>query len=90
MKVAIILSGQPRTWKLCKHFLKNMILDRYDCDIFLGIDINNKTQLLYKNSQSCTDEIEVKQILDFYKPVSYYILIMTQNRKLIISLMKFQ
>jgi len=73
MKIAVIIVGQPRTWKLCSHFLKNMILDKRDCDVFLALDVNNKTQLLYKNNIMTTEKTEISEIIDFYKPVSFYI-----------------
>ena len=73
MKVAVVISGQLRTWKLCKHFLKNMILDKHDCDVFLSIDTNNKTQLLYKNNRTTTEKTEISEIIDFYHPISYFI-----------------
>ena len=34
MKVALILSGQLRTFNLCKWSIKS-IKEQYDCDIFL-------------------------------------------------------
>jgi len=73
MKIAIIITGQPRTWKLCKYFFKNMINDNYDCDVFLSIDANSKTQLLYQNNRDNLETSEVKEIINFYNPITYYV-----------------
>ena len=73
MKIAVIVTGQPRTWKLCKYFFKNMINDKHDCDVFLSIDANSKTQLLYQNNSDNLENSEVKEIIDFYNPITYYV-----------------
>ena len=49
MKIALIITGQLRTIELTKWFHKNTFLNNPNCDIFLSIDPNNNTQLLYKN-----------------------------------------
>lgn len=71
MKVAILLSGQLRTWRLCRELLKKQILDHYDCDIFIAIDQTNNLQHDYKNSITNTPLNEIKEVIEFYKPKSY-------------------
>ena len=43
MKLAIILSGQIRSFNLTKWILQN-IKNKYNCDIFMGINPNNLHQ----------------------------------------------
>ena len=43
MKIAILLCGQIRTFELTKWTLES-IKNKYDCDIFMGIDSNNLHQ----------------------------------------------
>ena len=43
MKIAILLTGQLRTWNLCKYIIKN-IQESYDTDIFLSVDLCNLEQ----------------------------------------------
>jgi hypothetical protein len=73
MKIAIIISGQPRSWKLCKWFHKNIIMNNNNCDVFLSIDSNNTTQLLHKNNNNYTSDLEVNEIISFYTPKNVYI-----------------
>lgn len=71
--IALIISGQPRTNKLTRWFHKNLLMNNYECDVFLSIDTDNSIQLLYKNSKEELEQTEIQEILDFYKPVDYYI-----------------
>ena len=45
-KVAIILTGQVRSWTMCKYFIYK-IQQKYDVDIFLSIYKNNSIQNEY-------------------------------------------
>ena len=72
MKVAILLTGQLRTWKLCKELLKKQLLDHYDCDIFMSIDQSNKLQGDNKNNTLDTKIEEIKEAIEFYKPISVF------------------
>lgn len=73
MKIALVLTGQLRTIELTKWFHKNIFLNKENCDVFLSIDPNNKTQLLYKNKTEKTNNLLINQIIDFYKPKDFYI-----------------
>ena len=44
MKICLLLCGQLRTIELCKWLIKKSLLDKYDCDVFMSIDNNNKYQ----------------------------------------------
>lgn len=57
MKTAIIISGDPRTFKDCFHSMRANILSQNDCDIFLH---------LY-------DGPNVNEVLDTYNPVKHII-----------------
>jgi len=71
-KVAIVLTGQVRSWTACKYFIYK-IKKKYDVDIFLSIDKNNSIQNEYENSKLETQDNEIKEILDYYNPKMYYI-----------------
>lgn len=71
MKIAILLTGQLRTWNLCKYIIKN-IQESYDTDIFLSVDLCNLEQHEYKNSTEETSKIILQEAIDFYKPTLYY------------------
>ena len=68
MKLAVILSGQLRTWKICRELLKKQLLDHYDCDIFMAIDSKNNIQCENKNSTTETVPSEITEAINFYKP----------------------
>ena len=70
-KVTIILTGQVRSWTMCKYFIYK--IKKYDVDIFLSIDKNNSIQNEYENSKLETQDNEIKEILDYYNPKMYYI-----------------
>lgn len=71
MKIALLITGQPRTFELCKWFHKYFFIDD-NCDIFLSVDKNNATQLLYKNNTKYLTEEKFQDIINFYNPVSYF------------------
>lgn len=73
MKVCIIMTGQLRTFELCKYVIKNSILKHYDTDIFLSIDMSNELQNAYFNSSKITDDEIIKKAIDFYNPIDYFI-----------------
>lgn len=73
MKKAIIITGQLRTNELTKWFHKNSFIDDDNCDIFLSIDVDNRTQLLYKNDISETNQNSIEETIKFYKPKAYYV-----------------
>ena len=59
-KIALLLTGQLRTYDFCKHIVKSTLLDKYDVDVFLAI------------STPATAE-EVADVCEFYKPVGTYV-----------------
>jgi hypothetical protein len=73
MKVCIIMTGQLRTFELCKYVIKNSILKHYDTDIFLSIDLSNELQNVYFNSSKITDDEIIKKAINFYNPIDYFI-----------------
>lgn len=58
MKVALCLSGLPRTWKKTYPFLKKHILDHYDVDIFL--------HTWYENTP-----LEHEELISVYRPKKF-------------------
>ena len=47
MKIALLLTGQLRTWKMTRYLVDN-IKQNYDTDVFLSIDKNNDIQHEHK------------------------------------------
>lgn len=77
MKLAIILCGQIRTFNLIKWILQN-IKNKYNCDIFMGIDPNNLHQHEYLNNKNTTEKEIIDQTIEFVKPKQLYIFNETQ------------
>jgi hypothetical protein len=73
VKVAILLTGQLRTWKLCRN-LVDKLKDIYNVDIFMSINRNNILQNEHKNSNIDTEIKEIIEAIDYYKPIDYSIL----------------
>jgi hypothetical protein len=73
MRVAILLTGQLRTNKLCRFLHKNILLDKYDVDIFMSIDKTNNIQNDYVNSTKTSELIDIENAISFYRPVRYFI-----------------
>ena len=55
MKIAILLTGQLRTFEMVKYLHMNSLIKQYDADVFLGIDVSNTLQCANKNSTSQTN-----------------------------------
>lgn len=72
-KIAVILTGQIRTWKLSLPILKKTLLEKYNCDIFLGIDLDNTLQNENDNSKFQTKMEEASQVVEFIKPKKHVI-----------------
>lgn len=68
MKIAILLTGNLRTWRLCGHIIKNCLIDQYDCDVFMSIDLDNTLQHENQNFSSDTILNEIEDAIEFYKP----------------------
>jgi len=80
MKLAIILCGQIRTFNLTKWILQN-IKNKYNCDIFMGIDPNNLHQHEDLNNKNTTEKEIIDQTIEFVKPKQLYIFNETQFNK---------
>ena len=74
MKVAILLTGQMRTFEMLKYLHMNSLILKYDADVFLGIDPNNKYQLFGRNSREQTGLDQIKEAVDFFKPKDTFVL----------------
>jgi hypothetical protein len=73
MKVALLLTGQLRTNKLCRYLHKNALIDKYDMDVFLSIDKTNNVQNDYLNSTKTSDDDEIQEAVSFYSPVKTFV-----------------
>jgi hypothetical protein len=74
MKIAILLTGQLRTIDLTKYIYMNNIISKYDTDVFISINIDNKSQNQYKNSINETIQDQIDDVLSFFNPVDYFIM----------------
>lgn len=74
MKVAILLTGQLRTFEMLKYFHLNTLILKYDADVFLGIDLNNQYQCEYKNLTTPTTLNEANKAINFFTPIDTFIL----------------
>lgn len=72
MKIAILLTGNLRSWRICCHILKKSILDHYDCDIFMSVDLKNNIQNENKNLPNDTSLNELNDAINFYNPKKVY------------------
>ena len=71
MKVALLLCGFLRTYKNNFNNLKENILDRYNCDIFLHVSQNecNTDKYINNNDRSLLDHLD--SIIKIYNPKSF-------------------
>ena len=74
MKVAVLLTGQLRTFEMIKYLHMNALIKQYNADVFLGIDISNKLQVEYQNSIVDTEEQYVVNAINFFKPIDTFVL----------------
>ena len=72
-RIALLLTGQLRTYDLCKHIVKKLIIERNNVDVFMSIDACNKLQCIYGNSTDQTKETKIKEAIEFYKPVDFFV-----------------
>lgn len=61
MKVAILLTGQLRTFPLLKHLHMNALISKYNADVFLGIS-------------TIQSHHNIQEAIDFFKPVDTFVL----------------
>ena len=73
MKIALLLTGQLRTNKLCRHLIKNILIDKYDTDVFMSIDGNNLLQTETMNSKSATSIEDIRDAIAFFNPVDSFV-----------------
>lgn len=74
MKVALLITGQLRTYELCKHIIKNILIDKYDTDVFLSIDINNTLRRIPSlNSNKNIDVNTIADVISFLNAKKTYI-----------------
>ena len=74
MKIALLLTGQLRTFDMVKYLHFHTIMAHYDTDVFLSIDLDNSLQCLNKNKKSKSTIIDAKNAIDFFKPKGHFIL----------------
>jgi hypothetical protein len=73
MKVALLITGQLRTYELCKHVVKHTLIDKYDTDVFLSINkCNTNTTQDCVNSTHETDD-KIKDAIQYYNPINSYV-----------------
>ena len=74
MKVAVLLTGQLRTFEMVKHLHMNALISKYNADVFLGINPdNNHVNTKIKNNCK-TDSETISKAIAFYKPIDTFIL----------------
>ena len=73
MKVAVLLTGQLRTFEMIKYLHMNSLILPYNSDVFLGINSNNTYQNTTKNTASNTLEL-LNKAIDFFKPINTFTL----------------
>lgn len=74
MKIALLLTGQLRTYDITKQMHKNFLINNYDTDVFLSIDVVNTHQNEFKNPTEKTSLLEVEKVKDFFQPVDVFVL----------------
>ena len=74
MKIAVILTGQLRTFHMVKYLHLNSLISQYDTDVFLSIDLDNSLQCLHKNNKSKSNMDDAKKAIEFFKPKGHFIL----------------
>ena len=74
MKIAVLLTGQLRTFHMVKYLHLNSLISQYDTDVFLSIDLDNSLQCLNQNSNSKSNMNDAKKAIEFFKPKGHFIL----------------
>jgi hypothetical protein len=73
-KIAVLLTGQLRTYKMLKYLHMNSLISKYNSDVFMGIDVCNELQCEYKNSTDKTQNNDIDDAKTFFKPIDCFIL----------------
>lgn len=74
MKVAILLTGQLRTFEMLKYLHMNCLIKPYNADVFLSIDANNRHQCMHKNSTKSTTQADIDKAITFFNPIDTFVL----------------
>jgi hypothetical protein len=74
MNVAVLLTGQLRTFEMTKHIHMNCLINPYNADVFLSIDPDNSLQNEFRNSTSRTNNDIINDAITFFKPIDTFIL----------------
>ena len=75
MNIAILLTGQLRTFNMVKYLHMNSLILKYNADIFLGIDLSNTFQTeSNKNSINKTNMENINDAIQYFNPVDTFIL----------------
>lgn len=91
MKIALLLTGQLRTYQMTKYLHMNSLISKYDTDIFLSINLDNSKQVQHMNNKEKTIKAEALSVVNFFNPIDYYIMedfsdefnnIITKNMKI--------
>jgi hypothetical protein len=61
MKVALLLTGQPRSHKLCRNNIKSVLIDKYDTDVFMAINTTGHTS-------NTAGQRDIDDLIKFYNP----------------------
>lgn len=69
MKIAVLLTGQLRTWRMVGNVHMHSLFKQHDCDIFMSVDCDNSKQVAYLNKMEQTRVQEVEEAIAFYRPV---------------------
>jgi len=77
MKIAVCISGQPRSYEQGYYELKKWFLDRYDCDIYIHTWKSPNIPMLSGHKFAQTREYQFTEedynkILELYQPKDYY------------------
>lgn len=73
MKIAVIITGQLRTFKLCGNVLKNTLLDKYDADVFLTINKCNDFQNDSLNNLNDSNDDDIQYAIKLYNPKNVFV-----------------
>ena len=65
MRVAVLLTVQLRTVDMLKYLHLHSLINPYDADVFLGINLNNKQQNTFKNSTETSNLEQANKVIDF-------------------------
>ena len=74
MKIAILLTGQLRTFNMVKYLHLNTLISQYNSDVFLSIDLDNSLQCINKNKKTKSNINDANEAIRFFKPKGVFIL----------------